>query len=310
MSTSAWLKSDVISYSDPKTTVFDMTKSETSKILELYGESTRRDQAWAKVVQRQVCPFTNAKCFKVRKSRPEVSIGTCIVRYGKQTTKDIIICPNRMLERRQVFADTLHLLTQHDPGNELHVVSEVSVPGGSVDYFLASVKKNKVKDFVAIEFQTLDTTGTVWPERQRLVKSLGVSSTGRDASSGKSFGMNWKMTAKTILVQLHHKVETLEHVGKHFVLVIQDCLLDYLRSQFNFAHLSHARVGDSIHIHSYRLHEAATEFRIELETRLSTDAAGIAECLGIKAETKVALESITAELERKISKKTLFTVGM
>ena len=49
----------------------------------------------------------------------------------------------------------------HEPGNELHTVPEVSVPGGSVDYFLASVRDGKVKDFVGIELQTLDTTGTV-----------------------------------------------------------------------------------------------------------------------------------------------------
>jgi hypothetical protein len=33
-----------------------------------------------------------------------------------------------------------HLLTQHEPGNELHIIPEISVPGGSVDYVLASVK--------------------------------------------------------------------------------------------------------------------------------------------------------------------------
>jgi hypothetical protein len=38
--------------------------------------------------------------------------------------------------------------------------------------------------------------------------------------TAKTFGMNWKMTAKTILVQLHHKLETFEHLGKHLVLVI------------------------------------------------------------------------------------------
>jgi hypothetical protein len=37
--------------------------------------------------------------------------------------------------------------------------------------------------------------------------------------------MNWKMTAKTILVQMHHKVETFEHINKKMVLVIQDVLL-------------------------------------------------------------------------------------
>jgi len=163
-------------------------------------------------------------------------------------------------------------------------------------------------DFVAIEFQTIDTTGTVWPERQRLLRSFEVEVADRNAESKKPFGMNWKMTAKTILVQLHHKVDTLEHVGKRFVLVIQDCLLEYLRDQFQFGHVTSVRTGDTMHIHSYRLEEDRSEFGIELDTRLSTDAKGVAECLGIQAETKVELESIIAELEKKISARTLLRI--
>jgi hypothetical protein len=284
-----------------------MARSDSSKVLELFGNSTRRDHAWKTIVNRQWCPFTNTKCFKVRKSDPEVSIGTCSVSYGRGE-RNVIICPKRFLERRQVFTDCLHLLTQHDPGNELHVVPEVSIPGGSVDYFLVSAKKGKVKDFVAIEFQTLDTTGTVWPERQRLLKLLGLAASKKDIDSAKSFGMNWKMTAKTILVQLHHKVDTLEHIGKHCVLVIQDCLLEYLRSQFNFGHLKGVRVGDSMHIHSYTMENDGGEFKIHLATRMSTDAAGVAQCLGIQADTKIELVAIITELEKKISAKTLLSV--
>jgi hypothetical protein len=283
-----------------------MANPTDNKVLELFGCSTRADQDWKAIVKRQWCPFTNTKCFKVRKSEPDVSIGTCSVRYSNKG-QDIIICPNRLLQRRQVFLDCMHLLTQHDPGNELHIVSEVSIPGGSVDYFLASVKTGKVRDFVAMEFQTLDTTGTVWPERQRLLRTLKIR-TKRITGRKKTFGMNWKMTAKTILVQLHHKVDTLEHVGKHFVLVIQDCLLDYLQRNFNFAHIEGVRVGDPMHVHSYRLIEGGEEFQMALDTRLSTDAAGVAKCLGIQADTKIEMEAIVNELEKKLSAKTLFSI--
>ena len=57
--------------------------------------------------------------------------------------------------------DCLQLLTLHEPGNELHVVSEINLPGGSVDYFLVSAARGKVRDFVGVELQALDTTGTV-----------------------------------------------------------------------------------------------------------------------------------------------------
>ncbi|MEX0717584.1 MAG: NotI family restriction endonuclease [Planctomycetaceae bacterium] len=284
-----------------------MSRTDTNKILELFGNSTRRKHGWRQVVDQQSCPFANVKCFKVRKSEPDVSIGTCSVRFGRGN-RDIIICPNRLLERRQVFTDCLQLLTQHDPGNELHVLSEVSIPGGSVDYFVASVDRGKVKDFVAIEFQTMDTTGTIWPERQRLLKELKIPIRRGEGDSRKSFGINWKMTAKTILIQLHHKVATLEHVGKHLVLVIQDHLLEYLNREFEFGHLKEVRVGDPFHIHSYRLEEAGGKFKIRLDRRLSSDAAGVAKCLGIQAKTKIELEVIVAALEKKLSDKTLLTM--
>ena len=289
----------------------EMTKYSDNKVLELFGYSTREEaeRYWADVVDAQTCPFTKSPCFKVRKSEPDISIGTCVVRYGKDT-KDIIICPNRLLERSQVFTDCIQLLTLHEPGNEFHVVSEVAIPGGSVDYFLVSAKDGKVKDFVAIEFQTLDTTGTVWPERQRLLKELGIDGEHAGADSDKPFGMNWKMTAKTILVQLHHKVETLEHCGKHLVLVIQDHLMDYMRREFNFGHLSNpSKVGDSMHFHAYELKENDGQFRLDLHERVSTDADGMAICLGLQAEAKVELAQILKELEKKISDQTLLTIG-
>lgn len=282
--------------------------AEDNRVLELFGHSTRvADRAWQGIVAAQQCPFTNGRCFKVRKSNAKVSIGTCAVRYGEER-KDLIICPNRLLERRKVFIDCLHLLTLHEPGNDLHIVPEMSIPGGNVDFFLASVRDGRVKDFVAIEFQTIDTTGTVWPARQRLINSWGLKVNSTDLKSTRPFGMNWKMTAKTILVQLFHKVETLEHVGKHFVLVVQDHLLTYLNQRFTFDHLSQARVGDTFQLHSYRLEEKNREFSLSLASRASTDAAGVAKCLGQQANPRVELEAIVEELEAKLSDQTRFTI--
>lgn len=145
-----------------------------SNVAELFGHSSSEPgQNWEAILEEQQCPFLGKRCYKVRKSDPDISIGTCTVLYGR-APEPIIICPTRLIERRQIFIDCLHLLTTHEPGNELHIVSEVSVPGGSVDYFLVSAREGCVRDFVGIELQTLDTTGTVWPERQRLLVELGV----------------------------------------------------------------------------------------------------------------------------------------
>lgn len=277
-----------------------------STVVELFGTCVeKRSQNWREVVKAQQCPFLGKKCYKVRKSDPDISIGSCTVLYGTPP-EPVIICPTRLIERRQIFADCLHLLTSHEPGNELHIVPEVSVPGGSVDYFLVSVRGGKVKDFVGIELQTLDTTGTVWPERQRLLKELGIPNIAE--TPPKPYGMNWKMTAKTILVQMHHKIQTFEHVNKKLALVIQDRLLKYMSGEFNFAHLKNPAVlGDSMHVHAYRMEKQADKaLKLVMDARLSTDAEGIGQCLGLQAEARVELQQILTALQAKISAATLF----
>ncbi|MBF0626360.1 MAG: hypothetical protein HQL82_16350 [Magnetococcales bacterium] len=280
-----------------------------SKVAELFGHAAGNVALdWSGIVTSQQCPYLNRRCYKVRKSNPGLSIGSCTVLHGSPPAPTII-CPTRLIERRQIFTDCFHLLTLHEPGNELHIVAEVSVPGGSVDYFLVSVADGKVKDFVGIELQTLDTTGTVWPERQRLVRELGLPRSDDAEFSDKSFGMNWKMTAKTILIQMHHKVTTFEHVNKKLVLVVQDGLLSYMGREFRFDHLKHPAVmGDSMHLHAYRMvrHDGG-DFRITMAARLSTDAEGIATCLGLQAEARVELEQIIVSLQAKISAATLFS---
>jgi len=281
-----------------------------SKVVELFGQSTANPNIdWMAVVTGQQCVYANKKCYKIRKSDPDIAIGSCTVLYGRNQ-EPIIICPTRLIERRQIFTDCLHLLTTHEPGNELHIVSEVSIPGGSVDYFLVSTKDSKVKDFVGIELQTLDTTGTVWPERQRLLKELGVSRGDSGEDSDKTFGMNWKMTAKTILVQMHHKIRTFEHVNKKLVLVVQDKLLNYMSREFKLNHLRNpASISDSMYLHAYRMDvQDDKSYKLTMQSRLSTDADGIGLCLGLQANARIELEQIIQSLQTKISTTTRFAL--
>ena len=280
-----------------------------SRVRELFTFSVEKDNVkWKDVVKKQHCRYSNKRCFKVRKSQANISIGTCTVQYG-QENKDIIICPHRLTERKQIFADCLHLLTSHQPGNELHLVPEVSIPGGSVDYFLVSTDSDrKVKDFVGIELQTMDTTGTLWPERELALQDLGLKK--NILAPKKLFGINWKMTAKTILVQLHHKIDTFESINKHLVLVIQDHLLEYIKTEFAFAHINtNPLIGDSMHFHSYKLKKEEKDYKLVLDSRHSTDSNGISKLLGLNANAKIGFDEIAKILESKISDSTVFSIA-
>lgn len=84
-----------------------------------------------------------------------------------------------------------------------------------------------------------------------------------------------ELYGNSVLVQLHHKIETFEHVNKHFVLILQTCLLDYMAKAFSFEHVTDARIGDAMHFHAYELTARGHRNRLALHTRKSTDAQGI-----------------------------------
>lgn len=269
--------------------------SKISEFFGLYCKNTLSD--FKQAMETQICPYTQRVCTKMRKSNPEIKIGTCSVRYQNQ---DVIICPFRLLEHNQIFIDCLHLLTMHEPGNELYLIPEVQIPGGHVDYFLVSAKDKKIKDFIGIELQTMDTTGTVWPERQKFLNEQGIEIDQEDLNNKKTFGMNWKMTLKTILIQMHHKSETFEHLNKHLVLIVQRPLYEHMKKDFNFGEIKGVRLGDPVHIHSYNFVENETVLNLSLHTRVSTDSVGIAKCLGLNAESKVELQDLIRILEPKL----------
>ena len=269
------------------------------KVVELFGLNSGQPMLSLKeCLRNQRCPFTGKRCVKTRKSQPSVAIGTCTIRYQDA---NVIICPYRLLDKNQIFMDCLHLLTAHEPGNRIHLVSEVKIPGGNVDYFLVSARDGKVKDFVGIELQTMDTTGTVWPERQRLLAREGIKVLKRDLRDARPYGMNWKMTAKTILVQMHHKAQTFEAINKHFVLIVQEPLMRYMEQEFEFSHVSQALIGNTVHFHSYALKNVDGTLRLALSSRKSTDSDGVGKCLGLRAEPMMELSELISLLESRLS---------
>ena len=128
-------------------------------------------------------------------------------------------------------------------------------------------------------------------------------------TSNKTFGMNWKMTAKTILIQLHHKINTFENINKHLVLILQNHLLDYIKRGFSFNHISYQPlIGDSMHFHSYYLRKEQEKYKLVLDNRCSTDSNGIAQLLGLKSKSNLGFDEIAKIVENKLSHYTLFTV--
>lgn len=275
--------------------------------LELYTYAPEQGlsrREWQRIISSAYCQYLEKECDKVRKSQPDVTLGTCTVGY---MGLPIVICPHRLLQQRQIFTDVLHLLEKHTPGNQLHVVPEIAIPGGNVDYFVCSVQRAEIKDYVAVEIQTLDTTGTVWLSRQELAQQL--LKTPATTGGNKGYGMNWKMTAKTILMQLHHKAATLELMGKKLTLVVQDVFYEYLTRVFSTSALRDAETADSVHFHVYGLAQGPEgTFSLELRSRTSTTTVGLEQMLGLRQSAQIAEEELLTRIQAKIGPSTLLKV--
>lgn len=276
-----------------------------NRIAELFGASTLDDSVdWKRILDSQECPFTSTTCYKIRKSDPQISIGTCIVRFKRERIP-LIICPKRFLADGQVFADCQHLLMDPQPSDEVHLVSEIPVPGGSVDYFMILVRQKRLIDFVGIEIQALDTTGTVWPYRQQFLKEVDAIDDPVELKN-KPIGINWKMTAKTILIQLHHKIGIFESLGRKLVLVLQQDLMNYMANEFTFDHFKIAAKDDAMHFHSYQLIISNSgDLTLAIEERKSTTSVGLSRALTLAQDGTMTERELFERIQSKIHKNTL-----
>ena len=111
------------------------------------------------------------------------------------------------------------------------------------------------------------------------------------------------------LVQMHHKIQTFEHVNRRLVLVTQDIFLDYMTREFNFNQVKNPAVmGDAMHLHTYKMRSQNNKpYTLTLKSRLSTDTEGIATCLGLQAEARVELKQFIQAPEAKVGPTTLFS---
>lgn len=207
--------------------------------LEFYGHNVASQQDWRAILAAQRCPYLDRKCVKQRKSDPQRTIGACVLGFKQRR---LIVCPHRFLQRNQIFLDVVPLLAH---GDQFFVVPEIAVPGGNVDYFVVAERDGTIVDFAGLEIQSLDTTGSggIWRAREDLLAgALGT---------GYGYGINWKMSAKTILMQLHHKVPSFEALGKKLVLVAQSGFFAYIAGEFRADHVHPAVARDTVHFHLY-----------------------------------------------------------
>lgn len=256
-------------------------------------------------LKEQTCPYMNgAQCYKTRKSDPDIAIGTCSLCFNN-VKQPILICPEPLTQNGRVFNDCLSFISNSIAGSDLYLVPEVATSAGRIDYVLTAVRDNQPVDFVAIELQTLDTTGSIWNSRQDLLLKHGYAvDEGAARSSGAS--LNWKMTAKTILAQLLQKSQLFAGMNRNLVLICQTPLYDYMKQNFNFEGVRDADNRDVLHFHMYDYIEADAGMQLRLSSMRSASLDVVESIMGQHKDKNQELREINATIMGRLKPEYLF----
>lgn len=145
-----------------------------------------------------------------------------------------------------------------------------------------------------LEVQGLDTTGSggIWEAREELLAG--------NLAESYTYGVNWKISAKTILIQMHHKAATFEALGKKLVLTIQRQFFEYMTREFQAEHFTPSRSTDTVHFHLYDCVELNRSLRLNLDSRFSTSVLGIERMLNLGKGTAISEQEIVAKIKAKL----------
>ena len=192
------------------------------RIVEFFGYA-QRDQSATALEHRTSfrCPFSGERCRKTLDQGRLIS-GVCTV---KQSTRadPIICCPIRLYDRlrqilvdvaTQVFGPGVRVVSPDElatvpidattviafgkgSGGELHLPRVEGRGGFFVDWVLASVdQERRLKEFVVVEVQSIDTTGNYRAERSAYLSNEDYPEHSRALAS------TWENVSKRIIPQL------------------------------------------------------------------------------------------------------------
>ncbi len=182
--------------------------------------------------KRYWCPFADDKCNKQSRliSYP---MGVCSVRYGDNI---IALCPRRFLQDNTVFSD----IAEHyfKTRNDLVVFMEIGLSQtGTFDYVMVKHRpfSSNIEDFVVIEFQTGQTTGT-----GQLVQALRDCLKGNDiGDKSYRFGLNFADIWKRSFTQILNKGIVLENWGHKIYWVVQEPVYQDFVNRYNLNGMSY-----------------------------------------------------------------------
>lgn len=186
------------------------------------------------------CPFHGSPCYKQSRLL-DFPFGVCTAHVEGQ---EIALCRRRFLENNKVFQNIA--LEQFETSENVLVFSEVGLPGiGNFDFVMVKHKpfRAEIEDFVAIEFQTGQTTST-----GQLVKGFKDFLRDHRFPEGASyrFGINMYDIWKRTFTQILNKGIIMEKWGKKIFWVVQDPVFCYFQQKFRLSDMGYNKSHCSV----------------------------------------------------------------
>ena len=248
--------------------------------IEVFGHPIDVDSPQARADrERHWCPFVDDVCDK-RSRLIDYPMGVCSVQYGEEI---VALSPRRFMQDNIVFYD----IADHYFGSRhnLMLFPEVSIPGarnlGIFDFVMVKHRplSSKIEDFVVIELQTGQTTGT-----GALVKAL-EDFMAREEITGKryGFGLNLADIWKRTFIQILTKGIVMERWGHKIYWIAQEPIYQDFLDRYNLHQMSYAadentvfaiydlrREGDAYQLYQTRMESSSVDdlfdaFRNNLE---------------------------------------------
>ena len=180
-----------------------------------------------------LCPFINSQCIK-RSQKISGPYPICSVFHRKDNNKKLMcVCPKRFFQTdfKQRIIETCW------PGDRPQnptIVHEIKMENfGNVDFVIADIDNSgrRVRQFISVELQAVDITGSVEPAYQAIINSQKIINT------KFSYGINWENVRKRYITQLINKGFFHHHWKSKIIAVIQLELYNNLQSKIKFDEL-------------------------------------------------------------------------
>jgi len=143
------------------------------------------------------------------------------------------VCPKRFFQTdfKQKIID---VCWHGDPPQNPIIVPEIKMENfGNVDFVIADIdnENQRVKNFISVEIQAVDITGSVEPAYQEIIKHEQTK------LINISYGINWENVRKRYITQLINKGFFHHHWQSKIIAVIQLALYTNLREKIRFDEL-------------------------------------------------------------------------